>query len=102
MGRKLHSDDPQVVMKPMALGKPSPVSITLAVVMIGVIGYLAWQATSKTDSQSYTKGATHNETNVTFTPTYNAYPLSVPPLCGKIFSFDKDFLTDTKPKEAKK
>ena len=84
----------------MALGKPSSVSIVLSIVVLGLIAYLAWQATKKEDSQNYTKGATHNETTVTLSPTYNAYPLAFPP-CGRFFSIDPNAFAPVKQKVTK-
>lgn len=57
----------------MALGKPSPVSIGLSVIMLIVVGYLIWQSTSKTNTQNYDSGSTHTESNVT--PTTHVYPM---------------------------
>ena len=72
----------------MALGKPSPLSITLGVILTGVVGYLIYVATTNVETSSYSKGATHTENVTTYSPTYNAYPLSVPPICGAIFKMD--------------
>lgn len=56
------------------MGKPSWVSIILSVVMLGVIVWLIYAATHKTDTENYTKGASHSET--TLSPTANYYPFS--------------------------
>jgi hypothetical protein len=71
----------------MELGKPSPVSIILSIVMIGVLGYLTWSATQKTDDQNYTKGAVHNQSTVTIAPVEHNYPLALP-RCGRFLSID--------------
>jgi len=81
----------------MALGKPSPVSIALAIVMVAVIGYLSWQATSKSNDQNYTKGAVHNESSTTISPTEIVYPLAFP-RCGTLMTYNPE----TKQAEKKK
>lgn len=85
----------------MALGKPSAVSITLAVLMLAVIGYLAYQSTTKEDSQNYTKGAVHNQTTLTVAPVENNYPLAFP-RCGRTFSIDPNWLKEQTKLETKK
>ena len=54
---------------------PSWWSLTAVVLCIGIIAWLAFTATSKEDSQNYTKGAVHNESTTNFSPTQNIYPL---------------------------
>ena len=89
----------------MALGKPSPLSIILAVILIGIIGYLIYVATTNVDTstETYAGRASHTETTTTYSPIYNAYPLSVPPLCGSIFKIDAPGIPiTTNPKAVKK
>ncbi len=62
----------------MALAKPSPLSILLAVVVVGYGVYTAWKSTEKTNETSYSKGATHTETTYTVAPVQNLYPLAFP------------------------
>ena len=65
----------------MALGKPSSVSLGLVVVVLGLIGYLAWQSTTKEDTENFKGGKAE----------YNAfsyfYPLSIPG-CGPNLKVD--------------
>jgi hypothetical protein len=62
----------------MALGKPSPLSIGLSVVLIGIIGYLIYVATTNVDTstENYTKGAANNSQTTNISPTVNYQPLS--------------------------
>ena len=46
--------------------------------LIGIIVFLCWSATKKTDVDNYAKGAQHYEV------TENNYPLA--PRCGQLFS----------------
>lgn len=85
----------------MALGKPSPVSITLAVVVVGIIVFLTYQSTTKENSQNYTKGAVHNQTTLTISPVENNYPLALP-RCGRLFSVDPDWAKQFDKPEDKK
>jgi len=87
----------------MELGKPSAVSITMAVVLTIVIGYLVYSSTKKTDSENYTKGATHNESSTNISPVANYYPLSIPG-CSPFVRVDGDTVkaTDKQSKDKKK
>ena len=55
--------------------------------LVAIVAYLAWQSTSKEDTQNYSKGATHNETTVNIAPVEHNYPLSLP-RCGRFLSVD--------------
>jgi len=88
----------------MALGKPSPVSIVLSVIMVGVLGYLTWSATHRSNDQNYTKGAVHNETTVNVAPVEHNYPLALP-RCGRFLSIDPSVfkqIPDVNPVKGKK
>lgn len=62
----------------------------LAVLMgVGIIAYLTWQSTKKTDTTNYAKGADHTENVSTLAPVENNYPLSF--RCGRLFSIDPDW-----------
>lgn len=50
-------------------------SMTALVLGIGIIAWLAFTATKKTDSENYSKGATHNESTTNISPVQNIYPL---------------------------
>ena len=76
-------------------------SLLALAIGIGLIAYLAYSATKKTDSENYNKGATHNETTITVSPTYNANPLSFPP-CGRIFTIDEGSLIPKNDAKVKK
>lgn len=76
----------------------------LAVLMgVGIIAYLTWQSTKKTDTTNYAKGADHTETNLTVAPVEHNYPLALP-RCGRLFSIDPNWaasLTKEQPKGKK-
>jgi len=55
--------------------------------LVAIVAYLAWQSTSKEDTQNYSKGATHNQTTVSIAPVEHNYPLSLP-RCGRFLSID--------------
>ena len=57
----------------MDLGKPSAVSIGAWVALIAIAIYLIFVATHKSDTENYSKGATHYEQ--TIAPVEHAYPL---------------------------
>ena len=57
----------------MELGKPSMASIGAWIGLILITGYLVWSSTKKTDTENYTKGATHNESTVE--STIHVYPM---------------------------
>lgn len=59
-------------------GGPSWWSLLAILIGIGIIGWLTFSATNKSDDTSYTKGATHNETTTNIAPVANYFPLSVP------------------------
>ncbi len=70
----------------------------LAIVMgVGIIAYLTWQSTSKTDTTNYAKGSDHTEMTITIAPQDHYYPLAFP-RCGRSFSIDSNWL---KPKDNK-
>ena len=80
-------------------------SLTALLIGIGLIVYLAWSATHKTDTENYSRGATHNESTVNITPNQHAYPLC----CAKfIIQPDGSYVDamkkfkDDKKKEVKK
>lgn len=61
----------------MALGKPSIASIGAWVVLIAIIVYLIYIATTNVDTETsnYTKGASHTEVTYTVAPQQHIYPL---------------------------
>ena len=72
----------------------------LAIVMgVGIIGYLTWQSTSKTDTTNYAKGSDHieNVSTLTIAPIEHNYPLAFP-RCGRTFSVDPNWI---QPKDTK-
>lgn len=73
-------------------------SLLALVLGIGIVCYLAWSATNKSDNQNYTKGATHNETTVTIAPVEHNYPLSLP-RCGRFLSVDPAAFQTMKPEQ---
>jgi hypothetical protein len=60
-------------------------SLAALLIGIGLIAFLAWSATHKTDSELYTKGAQHNEASTTIAPVQHNYPLSIPG-CGRFLT----------------
>ena len=49
--------------------------------LVAIVAYLAWQSTSKEDTENYGKGSTHTEYSV----TEHNYPLALP-RCGQLFT----------------
>jgi len=83
----------------MALGKPSPLSIILAVILVGIIGYLIYVATTNVDTktENYSKGSDKTEINLTISPTENQLVR-----CGRFMDLDPSFLANIKKPEKKK
>ena len=67
------------------MGKPSWVSISAWAALVAVVIYLVFAATHKSDSENYTKGASHSE--MTIAPVQNLYPLSFPG-CGRFLTIE--------------
>ena len=79
-------------------------SLICLIGLVAIVGYLAYSATNKTDSESYTKGATHNESTMNVSPVQNNYPLSIPG-CGRFLTVqtpDGVKFTDLDRKQEKK
>ena len=73
-------------------------SLTALVIGIGLLGYTFYSAMHKTDTENYSKGATHNESTVTVAPVNHAYPL-----CCARFEIKPDgTYTDLDRKKVKK
>ena len=87
----------------MELGKPSPLSIILSVFLVGIIGYLIYVATTNVDTETstYTKGASHEESSLTISPVENYYPLAFP-RCGRTFDIDPTWFKKQEEKKAVK
>lgn len=80
-------------------------SLVCFILLLAVIGYLVWQSTNKTDTENYSKGATHNETTTNISPVQNLYPLAFPG-CSPFIRIDnptgKGPVVDIQKKDVKK
>ena len=54
---------------------PSWFSLTAVVLCIGIICWLAFTATRKSDDENYSGKASHNESTTNIAPVQNIYPL---------------------------
>lgn len=62
--------------KAPVLGKPSILSIGAWIALVAICIYLIYAATHKSDNETFTKGASKNESTTTLSPTANYYPFS--------------------------
>lgn len=62
----------------MELSKPSPLSILLAIIVVGQGAYSAYQSTKKTDTaiENFQKGSDKYETSTSYAPSATYQPLS--------------------------